>query len=115
MFTSKIRNQVLEIMSRRNVIEFVEVEYRPPLNDQRTAIESPKQRIKRPKSALRKRPATIMRLRRHETGDVKLVGFLRRETRNFLRKAPGMESARRVSEKDETIETVPRIDAVNFV
>jgi hypothetical protein len=94
-------------MSRRNIIEFVEVEYRPPLNDQGTAFE-----VLKPRKETRKRRAVATRLGRDQDA-VELV-TLSKENR-ALSGGSGVNLTGRASENDERIENAPRMNAVSFV
>jgi hypothetical protein len=102
-------------MSKDNIIEFVEVEYRPLVSDQATALQLPQLQKKTPAKVLRKRPSSITRLRRDEVDDIELVTLPTRETGNVSSKVPGMKATGRVFENDERIEHVPRVVAVSFV
>ena len=69
-------------MSKENIIEFDEVEFRPQgLGTQDDAELG---------GVLRKRPNTRVTRMREDNEEVELVQLTRRETRNFLSKAPGM-------------------------
>lgn len=94
-------------MSKENIIEFDEVEFRPQgLGTQDNAELG---------RLLRKRPnIQVTRMREDNSDEVELVQFTTRETRNVLSKAPGMQVMGRV-DKDNHVENATRVRATTFV
>lgn len=104
-FTQSIRSKVLEIMSKDNIIEFAEVEYRPWDFRNQDDAEFESARL------LRKRQHT--RVTRLLDSGIELTQLPTRETRNVLSKAPGMQVMGRVHGNDH--KNAARVRATAFV
>jgi hypothetical protein len=88
-------------MSKENIIEFDEVEFRP--QGLGTQDDAELGRL------LRKRPM------REDNEEVELVQFTTRKTRNVLSKAPGMQVMGRVDKDNDDVENATRVRATAFV
>jgi hypothetical protein len=94
-------------MSKENIIEFDEVEFRPQgLGTQDDA---------EPGRLLRKRPNIQVTRMREDNEQVELVQFTTRETRNVLSKAPGMQVIGRIDKDNDHVENATRVRATAFV
>ena len=92
-------------MSKENIIEFDEVEFRP--QGLRTQDDAELGRL------LHKRPNIQITRMHKDNEEVELVQFTTRETRNVLSKVPGMQVMGRVD--NDHIENAIRVHATAFV
>ena len=94
-------------MSKENIVEFDEVEFRP--QGLGTQDDAELGRL------LRKRPNIQAARMRDDNEEIELVQFTTRETRNVLSKAPGMQVMGRVDKDDDHVENATRVRATAFV
>jgi hypothetical protein len=94
-------------MSKENIIEFNEVEFRPRGLGTQDEAELGK--------LLRKKPNTQITRMREGNEEVELVQFTTRETRNLLSKAPGMQVMGRVDKNNDHVENATGVRATAFV
>ena len=89
-----MRKKVLETMSKDNIIEFAEVEYRPRGFRSQDDAKLGSARL------LKKRQHTRVTTLRDPSEEVELAQLPTREARNVLSKAPGMQVMGKIREND---------------
>lgn len=94
-------------MSKDNIVEFNEVEFRPRGLGSQDDAELGK--------LIRKRLNKQVIRTREDNEEVELVEFTTRGTRNVLSKAPGMQVMGRMDKDNDDVENASRVRATAFV